>query len=85
MNKKSLKLLEQVFACEINSALSQDGIGLFQTKNKLADQLVREGCLELKTVILPGRIPVSISGYELTHLGRLTYCSSCDDEPIEEL
>jgi hypothetical protein len=85
MNKKSLKLLEQVFLCEINSALSKDGIGLFQTKNKLADQLVSEGYLERKTVLLPGRFPVSISGYELTHLGRFTYCASCDDEPLEAL
>lgn len=76
MDKKSLRLLEQVFEAEIKGALSR-GPRLFQTKSKLAKKLVEDGYLEEDEFVFGGRFPVRVRGYVLTHLGRLTYCSSC--------
>lgn len=72
MNKTELQLLEKVWEAEINGALSS-GIHLFQTKSKLAAKLADEGYLNFTHTKFQG---VKITGYELTHLGRLTYCAS---------
>lgn len=79
MNARSLKILENTFAAEVDGAINKHS-GLFQTKNNLAKQLVEDGYLEEVTEILPGRFPVKITGYALTHLGRITYCLSAGDE-----
>ena len=68
-------MLEKAFGAEIEDALG-DGIGLLQTKSKLAIELVSEGMLEAKTVTLPGRFPVVCEGFVITDLGRVTYCQS---------
>lgn len=75
MNKRELKLLEKAFESEVNSALN-GGVHLLQTKSMIANKLVNDGMLEKRTITLEGRFPVVIEGYELTHAGRLGYCSS---------
>ena len=83
MDKKSLLLLERVFAAEIDGALSH-GLGLYQTKSKLAQQLEAEGYLVKETLELAGRFPVIVKGYRLTLLGNFTYCMSdlCTDAAL---
>lgn len=79
MNKRELALLEKAFSAEIDSAFNKGGIHLLQTKaKKLAEKLVNEGYLEKRTLQRKaGVLTMTITGYELTHLGRLTYCVSC--------
>lgn len=79
MDKRSLNLLEKAFVAEIDEGVNK-GIGLMQTKSKLAEKLVDEGYLVKDVQTLGGRLPVSVEGYRLTHLGRITYCLSCEDE-----
>ena len=79
MHKKSLQLLEKAFSAEVNAALS-GGLHLIQSRTKLAAELVADGLLVEKTISLGGRFPVEVKGLELTELGRLTYCMSCNDE-----
>lgn len=73
MKKTELAILEKAFNAEINGAFCAHGIHLFQTKSKVAKKLWEEGYLNFTHTKLQGMI---ISGYELTHLGRLTYCTS---------
>lgn len=76
MTKAEIKLLEKVFEAEINGALNRT-FRLYQTKSKaLADKLVKDGLLVESEVVFGGRSPVTVKGYELTELGRLTYCMS---------
>jgi hypothetical protein len=77
MRKRELDLLGKAFNAEIDSAINK-GIGLFQTKSKLAEKLENDGLLKKETIILDGKFPVKIEGYSLTHAGRMTYCMSCD-------
>lgn len=76
MDKRSLNLLEKAFSAEIAEG-ADGGVGLMQTKSKLAEKLVEEGYLVKGEETLGGRFPVKIKGYRLTHLGRITYCSTC--------
>ena len=75
MDKRSLDLLEKVFAAEIDGAIS-DGIGFFQTTSKLAKKLEADGYLVKDKRVLGGRFPVTIEGYRLTLMGNATYCLS---------
>lgn len=80
MSKPMLKMLERAFEVEIDSAL-EGGCDLLQPKNKkLAEEMVQDGYLIEGEYTIAGRIPVVIKGYRLTHLGRLTYCSTCEGE-----
>lgn len=74
MTKSERTILEKAFEVEVNGALSTHGIHLFQTKSKVAAKLAEEGYLTFSSTNFRG---VKISGYELTHLGRLTYCVTC--------
>ena len=75
MNKRELDLLEAVFAAEIHGAISH-GIGMYQTKSKLAAKLEADGYLVKLREVLAGRFPVVVEGYRLTILGNATYCMS---------
>lgn len=71
-----IRLLEKAFVREISAAIG--GISdIYQTKNKLAAKLVKDGLLMEAKDTLPGRFPVTIEGYRLTHAGRYLYCSTC--------
>ncbi len=74
MNKADLKRLEKIFASEIAGNL------VFQSKSKHYERLEQEGYVFKLSYILPGKIPVRITGWQLTHFGHFTYCDSCKDE-----
>jgi len=76
-SKKVLQALEKVFAAEIENRLP------FQSRAKVYSSLCDDGLLAPMTMELGGRIPLTISGYQLTHAGRITYCESCRNEPDE--
>jgi hypothetical protein len=73
MKKTELAILEKAYAAEVDAAFSTHGIHLLQTKSKVAAMLAEEGYLHFTSMKFQG---VTISGYELTHLGRITYCAS---------
>lgn len=77
MNKQELALLEKAFCAEINAAMNQ-GIHLLQTKARLAEKMVNEGYLE-KVALKRNAcgLTMTVTGYELTHRGRIAYCQSC--------
>lgn len=74
--KKTLRALEKVFAAEIVGHLP------FQSKAKIFAELCDVGLLEPMQRRFGGRFPVTVSGYQLTHAGRITYCASCEGEDV---
>ena len=73
MAKSVFNMLEKVFAAEIENRLP------YQTKSKLAVEMEAFGYLvsgsERKGI-------VTVSGYYLTHAGRLAYCEECRDVEV---
>lgn len=67
-----IKQLEKLFAAEVEGRLP------FQTKAKWIYKLSDEGYVQAMTTRLGGQFPLRIDGWQLTHLGRLTYCESCN-------
>ena len=80
MNTKEMRLLEKAFDAEVHAALS-GGMHLIQSRTKLAEKMVADGMLAEKSIAIGGRFPVEVKGLELTELGRMTYCMSCDPLP----
>lgn len=75
MNKRELAVLEKAFEAEINDRLP------FQTRSKLAAWLERDGYLQPMTVEYSDNFgAMTVKGWQLTHLGRLTYCATCKEE-----
>lgn len=66
-----MKALEKVFAAEVEGRLP------FQSKATIYQRLNDEGLIEPMERQFGGRFPVVVSGWQLTHAGRLMYCSSC--------
>lgn len=83
MDKRSLGLLERAFVAEVEAGI-HGGLDLMQTKSKLAEKLVADGYLEKQSRVLGGRMAMTVEGYTLTHLGRITYCATCSDEDDEQ-
>lgn len=77
MSKSDLKILEQAFSKEIESALS-GGLPIIQNKSLAAKKLAEDGYLHSVEIKLGGRFPLTVMGYSLSELGRITYCFSCD-------
>lgn len=71
-----MKLLEKAFIAEFEEG-AHGMLGVMQTKSKLAEKLTEEGYLYKDKQTIGGRFPVTVHGYRLTHLGRITYCTSC--------
>lgn len=73
MNKREKDMLEKVFVAEIEGRLP------FQSKSRLAKKLCDDGYLIHDVTSLPAdRLgSVKVSGYWLSHKGRLAYCASC--------
>lgn len=72
MNHRSdLKILERVFEYETQGRL-------FQRDSKQIRRLVEDGYLEpFKFEDGRGWLRMTVSGYRLTHKGRITYCDTC--------
>jgi hypothetical protein len=34
-------------------------------------------------IVFGSRLPVVVKGWQLTHLGRMTYCMTCEDEGVQ--
>ena len=77
MDSKRMKLLERAYTAEVNSALAGHRLHMMQTKSALAETMVEEGYLAKCKVKVSG---ATVEGYELTHVGRMTYCMECEDE-----
>jgi hypothetical protein len=75
VNQREMKLLEKAFIAELEEAAGIS-VGLMQSKSKLVEQLVQNGYLVKDRKTIGGRFPVTVHGYRLTHLGRITYCTS---------
>lgn len=74
--KTILNALEKVFAAEIENRLP------FQSKARIFRQLADDGLIEpMERNFGHDRFGVRVKGYQLTHAGRLLYCSSCDEAP----
>lgn len=74
--KTLLNQLEKLFAAEIENRLP------FQTRAKWIEKMAADGYVEPLTMDL-GRDrfgPIMVSGWQLTHAGRLLYCMSCDEQ-----
>lgn len=69
--KKVLKALERVFAAEIEDRLP------FQSKALIYLDLCDDGMVQPMERTFYGRFPMTVKGWELTHAGRITYCSAC--------
>lgn len=75
MTKAEMNALEKVFEAEIEGRLP------FQSKAKVFSRLCDKGYLEpMDRRLGDGRFAVTVTGYQLSHLGRITYCASCADE-----
>lgn len=68
-----LQALERVFAAEIDGRLP------FQSKAKIYARLQEEGLVEpMETKFgVPPLGVMTVTGWQLTHAGRLMYCMSC--------
>ncbi|MBC2659791.1 hypothetical protein H7A76_30525 [Pseudomonas sp. MSSRFD41] len=73
MAKSVFNMLEKVFSAEIEGRLP------FQTKSKLAKEMEEFGYLEFGSERMG---IVTVSGYYLTHAGRLAYCEQCRDVEV---
>lgn len=73
MSKATLNALERVFAAEIEGRLP------FQSKARLYQRLADEGLVEpMERKFAGDRFgAITVSGWQLTHAGRLLYCMSC--------
>jgi hypothetical protein len=78
--RKHMKLLEDMFGEELHQAMSGNGMP-FQTRAKAIQALADHGYVAPHVVKLGGRFPVTVTGWQLTHLGRMTYCATCEGEP----
>ena len=80
MNSRELKLLEKAFEAEVDAAFTGSEFHFMQTKSKLAERLVTDGLLQkVERKSRFGPMVSTFSGYELTELGRLTYCTSTNE------
>lgn len=67
-----IKALEKVFAAEVDGRLP------FQSRAKIYDTLNAEGLVaRMERKFGSDRFAVVVTGWELTHAGRLMYCMSC--------
>lgn len=80
MKKSQLAALEKVFSNEVERAISERPHQMpFQSKAKIFKELAADGYLEAASVkVGSGWSAVTVTGWELPHLGRLAYCMSCE-------
>jgi hypothetical protein len=83
VNKRDLALLERIFAADIDQAINNKPRMPVQIGGKRIEELERQGYVQRVEVMLGGRFPVTVKGWDLTSLGHITYCMSCDDTEDE--
>lgn len=79
---RHMRELERMFAAEVDGALNKRP-SLITSRAKVYQELVNMGMAEkaTETVAIDRFGPITRTGYGLTHLGRMMYCSTCTDEP----
>lgn len=77
ITRRALSALEKVFAAEVEDRLP------FQSRAKVYSELCADGLVKSMQRIYGGRFPVTVSGYQLTHAGRIIYCESCRGQEDE--
>ena len=83
MNKSEFKMLEKLFAAEVEAGVSGQPLrSVVQSRSKLLPKLEKEGYVRRVTRSLrPDRFgPINVSGWELTLEGNFAYCMNCNDE-----
>lgn len=76
--KRELKMLERIFAAEIDHALRESTVPFcFQSNSKLISAMAEKQLVEEVKYTLGGRFPMTITGWQLTERGRITYCATC--------
>ena len=83
MNKAHLRALGRIFAANIDDAMTKRPVCLpFQSNAKVYRELEADGMVRSATVTVGlGWSAITVTGWELTVLGHLTYCMSCEDDP----
>lgn len=79
MNRAELKMLEKLFAAEVEAALSgQELRGIVQSKSKVLLKLEAGGYVKRARIELkPDRFgPIVVEGWQLTLAGNAAYCFS---------
>ncbi len=74
--------LGELFAAEVNSAFTKMP-PIKQIPKRFGEQLVKKGLAAEVEATLPGRFPVTITGYVLTISGHMAYCCSSVNEETE--
>ena len=70
--KATLKALERIFAAEIEGRLP------YQSKARIFTKLADDGLVApMERRFGHDRFAVTVTGWQLTHAGRLLYCSNC--------
>jgi hypothetical protein len=72
MTKRDIVLLEKLFRNEMIP-----GSLPFPSKSRRLECLEEEGYVQRAAAILPGRFPVTVTGWALTPLGHMEYCRHC--------
>lgn len=75
--KATMLALEKVWAAEIEGRLP------YQSRALVYVRLEQEGLVGECTRTFPGRFAVTLNGWQLTHAGRILYCSHCSDGGAE--
>ena len=80
MNKRDIDMLGNLFAVEVNAAVTgQPHMRVYQTRSKRIQALKELGLVkETEERVGRGPFAVTVKGWELTTLGHMTYCMSCD-------
>lgn len=76
MNKRELDLLEKIYGCEIESALGSRITDVCGGRSKTASKLEADGYIKEVTRVIGSAPADHLTGYVLTHAGRMAYCMS---------
>jgi hypothetical protein len=73
-----IRLLERLFECEISGQM-------YQSKSKKLTELMDDGMVQPREELFPSALgKIQCAGWELTNLGRITYCEWAATQPMPE-
>lgn len=80
MKKSELRMLGHIFGAEVYAAVNhQPWMRVYQSRSKMIKKLKEMGMVQEARARVGGVLGVTIEGWELTRLGHITYCMSCED------
>ena len=79
MSRAEFKMLERIFTAEVDHAFRKARVPYcFQSKAKIMQTLEEKGLVESVSFRVGNdALACTVEGWQLSHLGRLTYCASC--------